>query len=144
MDSDSGKDSFRIFHGGLHGDFNFANAIEAFGFLDGDIHGEDGHSGAVDFALGEFIFNSHGALGFDLDGMAQFFGGLFQLFGGHVSVGDAGGASSDSDDFHGLAPSATVVFSVSFFTELMAIAVANAPARMAMTYMIRPSTTGNT
>jgi hypothetical protein len=51
-----------------------------------------------EIGLVEDIFGSGSALGFDADAVAHQRGGLLEGLGGHVGVGDAGGACGDCDD----------------------------------------------
>ena len=81
--------------------YELTRTSEALAFFDLDVDGEDGDIGVFDVFGGELVFDAHGALGLDADGVAEGLGGFLELLGGHVGVGDAGGAGGDGDDFHG-------------------------------------------
>ena len=64
------------------------------------IHGDRKHHGVgfINIGLGEGLITG-GALGFDLEVVAEVFRRVFERVGGHVGVGDAGGAGGDGHDF---------------------------------------------
>src|SRR5690349_12487305 len=103
------ENSFRVLERRLHWELDLADAVKSIGLFDGNVRGKDGNLGGVNLGLCQFVFDSHGTLGFDFDGVAKFLGRFLELLGGHVSMGNAGGTSGDGDDFHGCVKRAEMV-----------------------------------
>src|SRR5437660_8329910 len=117
----------------LYRNLHHAQMLEALAFFDLNIHREYGNFGLTNFAILQFVFNSHGALGLDFDLVSQCLGGFLQLLGSHIRMSDARRTCGYSNDLHAAFSMVLVRFSASVFTTLMDRAVTAAPDRMATT-----------
>ena len=88
--------------------FGFVDAVGNRRFVNGfavkachfnvSVHRADNAGAVCDLLFGKHVLCAAGAIGFNLNGNAHFFSRLFQRFGCHIGVGDAGRAGGDCED----------------------------------------------
>src|SRR5580704_3789377 len=132
---DLGENAMGILQSFLQRHLNHLDSVESLAFLHRDVDGENRNLCLADIVLRQFVFNAHGALSLHLDVVAEGFRDLLQSRGSHVSVGNARGAGSNSDDLHAASSSLPSVNRLlRAFSRLIEIAVTIVPVTIANMY----------